>query len=320
MGETASKAQASTALGGGACPATAEQASLCSPIKGGAGVDPVAGGLRVTRWKKYGKDRSYVGPEDGPSVGYIDNLTGTVHVTDENDRPRIMAALGLAVPEETTPADPPYQIVIDRLARDLSVNVAGAAAREMAQQLKAQAPVRSLLARALGVHTDERAWRVGAEGERIIGRQLQKLEKDGWTVVHDVPIGERGSNIDHVLVGPGGVFTVNSKYHVGKSIWCAGDVVMVGGHKQPYVRNARFEASRASKLLSAAHGAPVPVTGLVVILGDRWTQKSQPEDGSVLVMGPRTARKHLAGLPVTWAAHEVDRLALWARRDTTWQP
>ncbi|MCU1588573.1 MAG: hypothetical protein JWN31_2066, partial [Frankiales bacterium] len=170
------------------------------------------------------------------------------------------------------------------------------------------------------VHTDERAWRLGAEGERLIGGQLAKLEKLGWTVVHDLPIGEKGSNIDHVLVGPGGVFTVNSKYHVGKDIWCAGDTVMVGGFKQPYVRNARHEAKRASKLLSAAYGAPVPVTALVIILGDNWKQKSQPEDGSVLVMGPRTARKHVAALPARYAVHEVDRLALWARRDTTWQP
>lgn len=190
----------------------------------------------------------------------------------------------------------------------------------MAQRLQQQAPVRTLVARALGVHTDERAWRVGAEGERLIGRELQKLEKLGWTVVHDVPIGEKGSNIDHVLVGPGGVFTVNSKYHVGKDIWCAGDTVMVGRFKQPYVRNARFEARRASKLLSAAHGAAVPVTGLVIILGAGWKQKSQPADGSVLVMGPRTACQHLAGLPARYAVHEVDRLALWARRDTTWQP
>lgn len=32
--------------------------------------------LTITRWKRYGKDRSYVGPAGGPSLGYIDNDTG----------------------------------------------------------------------------------------------------------------------------------------------------------------------------------------------------------------------------------------------------
>lgn len=280
--------------------------------------------LVVRGWKKYGKDRSYVGPPEGASLGFRDNLTGTVHVTDEADRPAVMRALGLMpeVPQQHAPLTEvaSYAVVVERLARDLGENVAGGGARQKALELKGQAPVKTLLARALGVHTDERAWRVGARGEQIIGAQLEKLTKQGWTLVHDIPIGDKGSNIDHVLVGPAGVFTINSKYHVGKSIWCAGDTVMVGGQKQPYVRNARHEAARASKLLSAAYDGPVPVTGLVIILGEKWTQKSQPEDGSVLVMGPRTARKHLASLPVRYAVHEVDRLALWARRDTTWQP
>lgn len=60
--------------------------------------------------------------------------------------------------------------------------------------------MRTLLARALGVHTEERAWRVGAKGEQTVGRELERLG-DQWTIVHDVPVGDRGANIDHVVVG-----------------------------------------------------------------------------------------------------------------------
>jgi hypothetical protein len=55
-------------------------------------------------------------------------------------------------------------------------------------------------------------WRRGAEGERKVGAVLEGLGP-GWHVLHDVSLG-RG-NIDHVLVGPAGVFTIETKSHRG---------------------------------------------------------------------------------------------------------
>lgn len=52
-------------------------------------------------------------------------------------------------------------------------------------------------------------WARGAEGERKVGEILEELYSAGWRVLHDVSLG-RG-NIDHVLVGPGGAFTVETK-------------------------------------------------------------------------------------------------------------
>jgi hypothetical protein len=56
---------------------------------------------------------------------------------------------------------------------------------------------------------------------------------------------------------------------------------MVNGHKQPYIRNSRYEAARASKILTALAGFPVFVTGLVAVIGahDGLTIKSQPPGG-----------------------------------------
>ena len=39
--------------------------------------------------------------------------------------------------------------------------------------------MRTLFARVLGVHTDERAFRVGAKGERLVGQQLDRLPRLG---------------------------------------------------------------------------------------------------------------------------------------------
>jgi hypothetical protein len=56
-------------------------------------------------------------------------------------------------------------------------------------------------------------WARGAQGERQVGAILEDLGPD-WHALHDISLG-RG-NIDHVLVGPGGTFTVETKSHRGR--------------------------------------------------------------------------------------------------------
>jgi hypothetical protein len=53
----------------------------------------------------------------------------------------------------------------------------------------------------------------GASAEEHVGSLLAQLPADEWHVVHDASFG-RG-NIDHILVGPAGLFTVETKSHPG---------------------------------------------------------------------------------------------------------
>jgi hypothetical protein len=53
----------------------------------------------------------------------------------------------------------------------------------------------------------------GAKGEEHVGELLEGLSARGWYVLHDASLG-RG-NVDHILIGPGGVFTVETKSHPG---------------------------------------------------------------------------------------------------------
>jgi hypothetical protein len=57
-------------------------------------------------------------------------------------------------------------------------------------------------------------WLRGAEGERAVGEVLTQLEGDGWRALHGISLG-RG-DVDHVLVGPGGIFTIETKSHPGR--------------------------------------------------------------------------------------------------------
>jgi hypothetical protein len=52
-------------------------------------------------------------------------------------------------------------------------------------------------------------WKRGAEGERKTGAILDRLAKQGWHSVHDRA--GRYGNVDHIAVGPGGVFLLDSK-------------------------------------------------------------------------------------------------------------
>ncbi len=200
---------------------------------------------------------------------------------------------------------------------DLVGNRPGQAAREQAVARRRAAPFKTFAARVLRVHTDERAWRVGADGEEKIAARLARLPGT-WRVLHAVPVGTRGSDIDHLVVGPGGVFTVNTKHHPGAAVWVGGATFLVNGQRQPYVRNSRHEAQRAARLLSAAVAAPVAVSAMIAVVGaDPFTVKSQPE--GVHVVGRRQLPNWLSGLRVTLSEEQVAAVFQAARRSDTWQ-
>ena len=51
--------------------------------------------------------------------------------------------------------------------------------------------------------------KLGRDGERAVGQFLERFRADGFQIYHDVVTGD--ANIDHVLIGPRGIFTVETK-------------------------------------------------------------------------------------------------------------
>lgn len=186
--------------------------------------------------------------------------------------------------------------------------------------MKDRTRVGAFLARAFDMKTDERAWRVGAGGEETVGAKLEKLRDHGWHVLHAVPVGSRGSDIDHVLIGSGGVFTVNTKTHPGKKIWVSPRQVRVDGQPVPHLRNSRFEADRATKLLTAAVRFPVFVTPVLVYLTGTLIPnvmiKERPDD--VLILDRMDIPRIFKRAPVRMRADQVATIFDAARRSTTW--
>src|SRR5687767_15947784 len=57
-------------------------------------------------------------------------------------------------------------------------------------------------------------WLTGASGESQVRNALKELESIGYVIVGDVDIGK--GNIDHVVVGPTGVFAIETKNRGGR--------------------------------------------------------------------------------------------------------
>jgi hypothetical protein len=124
---------------------------------------------------------------------------------------------------------------------------------------------------------DAVAWRRGAAGERRTARLLGPLERQGWAVLHDLAVPGSRANLDHLVIGPGGVFVIDSKQYRGRLQLDPSGQLWHGRYPlAPTLRAVSFEADQAAQVLPdpgvvvlpvvAVHGAQVP-WGKVVVQG-----------------------------------------------------
>lgn len=130
-------------------------------------------------------------------------------------------------------------------------------------------PPRSALAKLFGRSPLGAAglmWYRGAKAEIAVAGLLGGLSPE-WTVFHALPAGSEGTDIDHVVVGPGGVFTIHTKLHRGKKVRVAGRTVVVEGERMPHIRRAEVEAARVTTLLRERMLLRASVRPVVAIVG-----------------------------------------------------
>jgi hypothetical protein len=166
-----------------------------------------------------------------------------------------------------------------------------------------------------GVQTDAAAWAKGCKGEELVAKQLGTLGPE-WHVLHSIQVGTTGTDIDHLLIGPGGVFSLNTKNHLGKRVWVHTDVVKVNGQSRDYPRASAHEAQRVSRILSVACGFPVTVTGVVVILASALEFGGHPT--KVQVVGRKDVVRWLRSRPAVLDAGDSASIYAVARQSTTW--
>lgn len=160
-----------------------------------------------------------------------------------------------------------------------------------------------------------RVWRVrprlrelsqAADGERAVGQFLEALREQGYKVFHDIV--SDGFNIDHVLIGPAGVFTIETKTWSKPAkgeprIRFEGDSLLAANRRpdrDPIVQSIA-QAGWLRELLRASTGRPFEVRPVVLFPG--WFVEPAPKDiqRRVWVLNPKSLQSFLE--------HEVARLS-----------
>ena len=198
---------------------------------------------------------------------------------------------------------------------DLAENKAGQGVRAEADAAKRAHPWKTGLGELFGVQTDAAAWAKGCKGEELVAKRLAKLGPE-WKVIHSIPVGTKGTDIDHLVIGPGGVFSLNTKNHLGKRVWVHTEVVKVNGQSRDYPRLSEHEADKTSRILSAACGFAVGVTGVVVVLASALEFGGQPTRARVV--GRKEIARWLRARPAVLDATAVAAIYAVARQSTTW--
>jgi Nuclease-related domain len=157
---------------------------------------------------------------------------------------------------------------------------------------------------------DAVAWRRGAAGERRTARLLAPLERHGWAVLHDLAVPGSWANLDHVVIGPGGVFVIDSKQYRGRLQLDPSGRLWHGRHPlAPTLQAVSFEADRAAQVLSDPGVAVVPI---VAVHGAHVPWGKVSVEG-VPVVAARRLSSMLRALPAVLGPERVASLADQAR-------
>jgi Nuclease-related domain len=106
------------------------------------------------------------------------------------------------------------------------------------------------------------AWQRGAHGERRTARLLDRLTDDGYVVFHDLAVPNSLANVDHLAIGPSGVFVIDSKQWSG-SVHLGSDGLAWHNHYplDRTLETVRWEAQVVGRLLGTRTAAVVCVNG-----------------------------------------------------------
>ncbi|WP_210481502.1 nuclease-related domain-containing protein [Naasia sp. SYSU D00948] len=187
---------------------------------------------------------------------------------------------------------------------------------EVVRRQERQQP-RTRLERMLGrspIGEKDLAWYRGAKGELLVGELLERLP-EGWRVLHSLPIGH-AADLDHVLIGPAGVFVLNTKHHAGKRVWTAGNALLVNGIRHAYIEKAQREGVRLIGTMAGTGAFGIDVTPVIVLVGvASLTVREEPK---VPVVRAERLVRWLRSLPRVLEQDVVDELARRLSKEGVW--
>lgn len=203
----------------------------------------------------------------------------------------------------------------------LSSRAAGYAVAQKCLEVQADAEARDpslRSAKGVTLAADAWSWYVGALGEMEVGEMLTALGPE-WFVRHAVPIGAGTKDVDHLVIGPGGVFAINTKHHTDASIWVGDYVLRVNNANTHHMKQALSDGRDVARRLTAKVGFPVRVASVLAILDAKpIIDKRSPHNRPVAVMDANQLTEWLVGRAQLLSDTQLALIKLAAEEPETW--
>jgi hypothetical protein len=152
----------------------------------------------------------------------------------------------------------------------------------------------------------------GERGEKLVGAVLDELREEGYFPIHAVPLG-RG-DIDHVLVGPAGVFVIETKHPRSNGLitFRNGQGIFVDGRPKwnPAIKQAKNAAAKIGPIVEK-HCAAREGQGVmpVVVFVGNWRVADQWESTDVRVFTPATFQNYIRDQQPVLTHDEIQQIA-----------
>lgn len=153
---------------------------------------------------------------------------------------------------------------------------------------------------------------LGRDGERVVSEFLDQLRKDGYEILHDVVGGD--FNVDHVLIGPTGIFAIETKTRSKSGgaeetvVYDGVDVIIHGRPVDPNpVIQAKANARWIRELLKNSTGKDFPVIPIVLFPG--WFVERKTNLADALVLNPKNLESVLKSRGVVLPSTDVSLAA-----------
>lgn len=161
-----------------------------------------------------------------------------------------------------------------------------------------------------GARPTTESWRKGQEGEVRTGRALDALPQ-GYIVLHDLRMPSSRANLDHVVIGPTGAFSVETKNYSSDVVIRRGVARCAGRSMDKVVEQAKRQEQALAKTLGCRVHPVVCVQGAVVRVQGLF---STPLVEGVRFCSGRRLVGVISGGNRRFHAEEIDRLAALAEQ------
>jgi len=158
----------------------------------------------------------------------------------------------------------------------------------------------------------------GMVGEQAVGQYLEEsLRPHGYQVLHDIP--GQGFNLDHVVVGPNGVFCIETKTRTkprrgSPTIKFDGQTVTVGGcipERDPVIQ-VKAGSSWLQELLKSSTGKTFSIRPVILFPG--WFVDRMPQGADVWVLNEKALPTFIANARERLASDDIALITFHLKR------